>query len=315
MPPSKSTKSAPKKPAAPPKAAAAFTKVEAEMDALKPGELAVINIDIPHSVAIALGVLPNLAPLRPMFLEHLPKQPIALFDKLETYALAAWYAHLLALPGAGPSNPIKVLLEEAVPLRANLLGDALALARRGLLDANIVEDIRAGQGNVDIANDLVALSALFAGSWNEISDKTAATEAEFTRAGNLGPLLLAALGVREHGAAPSPADAADRRARAFTLFSIAYNEIRRSVCFLRWNEGDADEIVPSLYKGRGGRGAASASSTTATAGSTTATGGQAAAAGAGAEAGQASSGAGAPAAQTGTGTTEPTAAGGISGGG
>jgi hypothetical protein len=46
------------------------------------------------------------------------------------------------------------------------------------------------------------------------------------------------------------------RARAFTVFSRAYDQVRRAAMFLRWNEGDPDAIVPSLYAGRGGRGKA-----------------------------------------------------------
>jgi hypothetical protein len=37
----------------------------------------------------------------------------------------------------------------------------------------------------------------------------------------------------------------------------AYDQTRRAVIYLRWNEGDADTIAPSLYKGRGGRAASS----------------------------------------------------------
>jgi hypothetical protein len=38
------------------------------------------------------------------------------------------------------------------------------------------------------------------------------------------------------------------------LFLKAYDETRRAVKFLRWRERDAETIVPSLYRGRGGRG-------------------------------------------------------------
>ncbi|WP_437293039.1 hypothetical protein [Sorangium sp. So ce426] len=37
----------------------------------------------------------------------------------------------------------------------------------------------------------------------------------------------------------------------------AYDQTRRAIAYLRWNEGDADTIAPSLYKGRGGRAASS----------------------------------------------------------
>ncbi|MFS8069892.1 MAG: hypothetical protein ACMG6S_26300, partial [Byssovorax sp.] len=56
----------------------------------------------------------------------------------------------------------------------------------------------------------------------------------------------------------TPAEAADRKLRAFTLFTNAYDQVRRGVMYLRWDEGDADSLAPSLYKGRGGPRGASA---------------------------------------------------------
>jgi hypothetical protein len=221
------------------------------MAALGAESLGKINVDISQAVSISLGVLPGLLFLRPA-MAKLPDFEIACFDKLETYALGAWYAHLLALPPASAANPVQVLLEEASALRLVLLSDAEALAARGLLDLKSVQEIRKGQGNLDIANDLVALSALMGASWSKIEGKTAATAEEVHRAGDLGPLLIAALGVRDHGATATPAEAADRKLRAFTLFTAAYDQVRRAVFYLRWNEGDADSLAPSFYKGRGG---------------------------------------------------------------
>lgn len=247
---------APKKPASPQTAAESFAAIEPELASVDPARYAVINVDIPQSVSIVLGALPGVMALREAIMKELPLFPIVLLDMLRQYALGAWYAHLLALPPSGPDNPVKPLLDEADPLRANLLGDAEALARRGLLPEETVKEIRAGHGNVDTANDLVALSALFTRYWEAIKNRTAATEEEVRRAGELGPLLLAALGVRDHGVVIAPADAAERRVRAFTLFVHAYDEVRRAVYYLRWHDDDADTLAPSLYKGRGGRGAA-----------------------------------------------------------
>ncbi|WP_437909928.1 hypothetical protein WME95_19855 [Sorangium sp. So ce327] len=250
-------KPAPKKPAAPPQAAAAFDETLPEIEALSADRLIAINLDIPRVVSQVLGVLPGLLALRSAIAERLPTHELASLDRLETYALAAWYAHLAWLSSGGAENALKPLLAEAAPLRENLLSDAEALARRGLLDADTVAEIRAGQGYIDTANDLVALSALFAASWSEVIGKTAATEEEVKRAGEIGPQILAALGVREHGKGPGPTEAADRRARAFSLLVHAYDQTRRAVAYLRWNEGDADSIAPSLYKGRTGRAASS----------------------------------------------------------
>ncbi|WP_437631636.1 hypothetical protein [Sorangium sp. So ce854] len=256
-------KPAPRKPSAPPQAAAAFDRALPEIEALSPDRLISVNLDIPRVVSQVLGVLPGVRALRGDIAEHLPTFDITRLDRLETYALAAWYAHLLSLSSGDVESAVKPLLAEAAPLRENLLGDAEALARRGLLDAATVADIRAGQGHIDMANDLVALSALFSASWPDIAGKTAATEEEVKRAGEIGPQLLAALGVREHGKGPGPTEAADKRARAFALLVRAYDQIRRAVAFLRWDEGDADEIAPSLYKGRTGRATSSTETTAA----------------------------------------------------
>ena len=253
MPKPKKPSPSPKKPGAPETAAKNYDLVKPEADALDKARYATINMDIPQAVSMVLGVLPKITPLRADIVKDLPSHPIATLDKLETYALGVWYAHLLTLPAGSESSPVKALLEEAAPLREDLLSDAEALARRGLLNKDLVAEIRAGHGNIDIANDLVALGAAFTMNWSTISGKTAATLAEVERASVLGPLLLAALGVREQGSLQSSADPSATRAAMFTLFVNAYDETRRAVAYLRWHQGDADDIAPSFYKGRGGR--------------------------------------------------------------
>ncbi len=184
-----------------------------------------------------------------------PPSTSPVVDRLNDCALlGAWYAHLVALPASNGPTQVAALDAEAIPLRENLLADAEALARRGLLDSEAVAHIRTGQGHVDRATDLVALSALFSAHWDDVKTKTAATEAEVARAGELGPLLLNALGVRRSGQPVDAKESAFMRARCFTLFFRAYDQCRRAVSYLRWSDGDADRVfAPSLYAGRGGR--------------------------------------------------------------
>lgn len=117
---------APAKPSALTQSAEALALVKPEMEALAPADFAVINIDIPQAVSVVLGVAPHLRSLRPQIAKSLPDHPIATFDKLETYALAAYHAHILWLPPETVENRVAALLEEATPLRDNLLGDAEA---------------------------------------------------------------------------------------------------------------------------------------------------------------------------------------------
>jgi len=249
------------RPGSPEEAARALALVEREIAALDGDKLAAINVDIPRAVVTALGALPALMSLRPRIVEEMPRFPIASLDKLHTYALAAWYAHLLTLPPTEPENGDKALIDEATALRSDLLVAAEALAHRKLLDAKHVAQIRSGKGHIDTANDLVALATLFTNEWDAVEGKTAVTMAEIERAATLGPRLLATLGMRQQVQDRSPAQLADQRRRAFTLLVRAYDECRRAVTYLRWSEGDANKIAPSLY---GSRGKAKKNASTAT---------------------------------------------------
>ncbi|WP_437601206.1 hypothetical protein WMF28_06490 [Sorangium sp. So ce590] len=170
-------------------------------------------------------------------------------------ALAAWYAHLLALPASVGQDALKRLVDEAAPLREDLLVAAEALAHKGIVDAPRVAEIRRGQGHLDTANDLVALAALFSEGWDAVKNRTTVEWKDVERASQLGPELLVALGARQQPGLPTPkaGDAAERRARAFTLLVNAYDACRRAVSYLRWKEGDADAIAPSLFARGGGR--------------------------------------------------------------
>jgi hypothetical protein len=75
------------------------------------------------------------------------------------------------------------------------------------------------------------------------------TQAQLDRAQTLGTELVLKLGTRLQPAGEPiiTAAATARRARAFTLFLNAYDACQRAVAFLRWDEGDAEKIAPSIF--------------------------------------------------------------------
>ena len=75
--------------------------------ALAPDRLARVNIDIPRAVSLAIGALPALGTLRAQMVTDLPNHPLQCVDKLEDYALAAWFAHILAIPPTSSASPIQ----------------------------------------------------------------------------------------------------------------------------------------------------------------------------------------------------------------
>lgn len=238
------------KPAVPNDAAKAFAEVEPLLAALAPADILQINVDIPRAVSIAVGAVPHIAKLRTEAAK-LPGFDISNIDRLGTYALAAWYSHLLALPVSSESA-VNALLEEARPLREDMLEAAELLAKKKFFDKEVVKAIRAGLGNIDMANDLVALSALFTAGWARVEHKSPVEWAEVERAALLGPQILVALGERDQPGVrvAESSDPNERRKRAFTLFYKAYDQSQRAVSYLRWNEDDADQIAPTLFTGR-----------------------------------------------------------------
>lgn len=75
-------------------------------------------------------------------------------------------------------------------------------------------------------------------------------EHEIRRADEIGSKILMSLVTKDTG---KPADSADRRARAFTLLSRAYSACRRAAAYIRWEQGDVDELVPPLVRRGPGR--------------------------------------------------------------
>src|ERR1700722_8832767 len=118
--------------AAPNAAADAFTKVEPELVALAAEALAPITIDLGAAVSSVLAAAPRIREHRDAIAEQLPHHPIGAVDKLETYAQAAWYAHLVHTYASGSPESAKALIEEGTKLREGLLIAAEALAHRAL---------------------------------------------------------------------------------------------------------------------------------------------------------------------------------------
>lgn len=237
-------------------AEAAYARIEPEILQMDEAEVGRANAEVPYAVSIVLGALVNVETLREAMISSLSLPPLEELSKVRDYALATLFAHLQIMPTRIQAQ-LALLREEAAPLRERLLISAEALAHFGLFDPDEVAHIRAGTGPLDAAEDLVALVGLFRRHWSVVSGKTAVTEAELTRAGELGPQILEALGNKTVGRVgrDDAIDWAARRNRAFRLLVRCYDEIRRAVTYVRWRQGDSDRFAPTLYQRRRTRAA------------------------------------------------------------
>jgi hypothetical protein len=113
-----------------------------------------------------------------------------------------------------------------------------------------VAKLRSINGYKNIAFDVLGLVALLREHWATIQNKTAVRSEELEAAERLADRLVTAVGLRDQAPVALTAAVATRL-RAYTLFMRSYDEARRAVEYLRWHQGDADSIAPSLYAGRG----------------------------------------------------------------
>jgi hypothetical protein len=222
----------------------AFARVRERMEALPPESLVQIKVDVPHAVGIVIAAEPRIARLIPE-MAHLPGFSVEHVRDLRDLGLAAWYAHVSYQPDAADASVVSRLAEEALPLRRSLKQQARAFAALGLIEADKVAAIRGRNSHRDLGRNLVELVVLFEKARKDVRVK----KSELERAANVGTQLVLALGAQEAKiqGAVEPSKAADARLRAFELLRASYDEVRRAVTYLRWREGDADAIAPSLY--------------------------------------------------------------------
>ena len=231
---------------------AAYEKRLAEIRAVPDSELVAVNIDVEVAVTTVLGTLPEVMALRDQ-MAKLPNFDMKDVDALEEYAEATGEANSRYVTATTPPAELLKMDAQARALRETLHSDAIALANRGLIDKARLAPFTGNVGYRNVAFELLDWANLLRDCWETIQGKTALTAPEIQSAKLLAEKLIRAVGLKEQGPA-IVAETAQIRQRAFTLMVKAYDQTRRGVAFLRWEEGDLDTIAPSLYAGRGGRG-------------------------------------------------------------
>jgi hypothetical protein len=226
-----------------------YRKVLPAILALPQKEVTKINADIARVVPKVLGSLPQIIALRAVIAADLPKFDLANVDNLEDLTLALDYCDAAYTCSCESPDDLAKLAEEAYAIRDTLYGDAMGFARRGLINPASLKDYSGQIGYTNVARDVTKLAYVITEAWTRIEGKCAIEKSELEAADKLATRIQRLAGLRAEGP-EAIADSADQRARAFTLFLNAYDQVRRAVQFVRWEEGDADDIAPSLYTGK-----------------------------------------------------------------
>ena len=228
-----------------------FEATAAERDALADSDVLKPNADVLAAASTANSAMPAVRSLRGAITGLVSlTYDLTRYDKLQVYIWALQYAQALYVAASRPTGPVPEMAARAAKLREILLSDINALIKRGLIDGKRLDDLRGGVGFRNNAFDLQVMAIILRERWEVIRSRTAIQESELEEAETLGNNLSNAVDGREHTPA-SVVKATSDRARAFTLFHRSYEEAHRLATFVRWYEGDADTLVPSIYNGRG----------------------------------------------------------------
>ena len=232
---------------------ASHTKTAKAREALLPEALVPLNLDVNLAASTVMGLKSQLDQLRDQVAE-LPYIQISQYDKIQIYAEAVAQAQANFVLATAPAEPLPALAARAVELRDQLYADISVLARRKLVDPAALSGLKRGTGYLNAGADLGAMASMVRACWPDIQGQTGIKPEEIDEAQQLFQAIMKAAGERAHSA-ERIASVSDDRLRAWTLFVNAYDQGRRAITFLRWNDGDADKYAPSLYSGRN-RGAA-----------------------------------------------------------
>jgi hypothetical protein len=229
----------------------ALNGMRAELRAMPESEIERRATLDPSSAALVAGATAKkLGPFRAQLVATFGPEAGDLLDQLPVVALATRQADIELTTSMPPDD----LSEPYAQVRAAhqlLLVDADALALRGHIDPKRLEPARNVQGYLTTVDSVERLVSLLRDDWDRLAPHTPLTAAELDRAVVLAKSLSAAVAARDNGVYRAPA--LETRIRALSKLTRLYDALRRMMTYLRWEQDDIDQLVPSLYASRGRR--------------------------------------------------------------
>ncbi len=198
-----------------------------------------------YAVGKALHTVTTVSPFRSR-LAALPEYDIASYDLLETYARALRHVDTEVVRHVQRLSEVPALTKEGAEVRSMLFDYASVVSRKGGIAPEVLSVVRQGTGARDIVADLnVLVKELTNAPAGTIGDATPVTFADLDRATTLAHELQRLVG--------NPAgdtvydELLGERQKLGALLVRSQDQVRRGMSFLRWDEDDGSELVPSLY--------------------------------------------------------------------
>lgn len=227
----------------------AYERMQPAFRAIPKDRIQKPKVDLTTASGTVLAALPKIEKHKAALLA-LPHTRKELVEELADRALAMLWAFAGQKTVLKETLPLPALLERGAAVRKTMLLAADVLVNDGNVPQSFVDDVRAGSGHRDLASDLLALGGLVHKQWEHAKGRSPATPELVQESLQLGEALSVALGERAQPVEQS--EAAEMRDRAYTHFLEAYNEVRTALAYLRARDGDAEQILPSVFANRRG---------------------------------------------------------------
>lgn len=205
------------------------------------------RLDVPTAFAIALATATRAATYRGSVVAQFGEQAGVLLDTLTVTAMAARQADI-ELDAADRPADLSAMHREVLGAHTLLLTDAESLVNRGFIAPERLDNARSTLGYQQTVDSLLVLVTVLRAHWASIRDVTPIKQADIDRAELLALQMATAMSSRDHGT--HRVAAAELRTRAITKLIKQYDQIRRVLTYVRWDEEDADVIAPSFYARR-----------------------------------------------------------------
>lgn len=218
----------------------------AELLAIDHHAIVPVNRDVTDAALRAQLVAEQLAPFRDELLAIYGSERIRCLDRLAVVARAALLVDA-TYRAADEVPDERAMTAELLRERDFLRAATQMLIDRGAVDRRALRAQSTRFSRPSLCLDVLQLVAILEDHCVP-EGVGGITCSELGRAETHVNDLLVAIAARESG---TPTPLADLRARAFTLLVTTYDEVRRLLPYLRWKEGDADLLAPSLWDNPG----------------------------------------------------------------
>lgn len=219
----------------------ALGRVGHELDALPEKSIRQPNLEVARAVSIAFGVASCVTEKLPEVLRCLPGFDTTLPGRLGDYAsVLLRYDAIVRMQVPPVTAPP---LQLAQQLRRRLLMNVELLVLYELMRPAVTTKLSMGTNIEGVSKDLRLLVGALRAAHHKIEGRCPVTAAELQQA-----LLISSQLKRPVASAElvKYQAAVQQRARAFTLMMSAYDEVRRTVCYL-FPGKRGDTMAPSLY--------------------------------------------------------------------